>query len=176
MKFLLKTLLLVIITVLFTIPDVNASVIGGTPFSKIIHVSSAVTSTQSALNSGRDYGSPKGFYNAISLWSIPANVVVQNVFVVVDTSVVGVTAFNIGDEDSATGYVSSSSPTLTASNLYFYETSYKGSYLKGGEIVSTSWTGKYYSAVKALKLGITGTASAGKLRIFIQGYSVGPSS
>lgn len=154
---------------LFATGHAHASVIGGTSFTKVIHVAAGPTATASAKNSGNDYASPKGFYDG-DLFEIPKNVVVTNVFVVVDESVTGITAFNLGDTDAATGFVASSSPTLTAGNLYYWEITDKGAYLKS----SSTMLAKYYGATgKKFKLDVTGSASTGKLRVFVQGYATG---
>lgn len=51
---------------------------------------------------------------------------------------------------------------------------YKGAYAKCGVIVSNQKCAKFYSATgKKLKLDVTGTASAGKLRVIVEGYAVG---
>lgn len=151
----------------------HASIIGVEPFYKVVYIDAAKNATQSAANSGRDYASAKGFFDG-DLFSIPANVIVQDVHVIVDESVSGITAFNLGDDDAASGFVASSSPTFTADNLYFDEVDYKGSYLKGGATSAVSVNGKYYSATgKEVKLDVTGTASTGKMRVIIKGLGVG---
>lgn len=168
-----KYLSLFILALVALTTGAEASVVGGKPFSQVIHVAYGPTSTQSARNSGLDYSSPKGFYDG-DLLSIPKNVVITNIYVVVDTTVSGITAFNLGDDDAASGFVASSSPTFTADNLYFWSVDYKGSYLKGGPTLTSAEMGKYYSATgKELKLDVTGTAAAGKIRIFVHGYATG---
>lgn len=170
--------LFLVVALLFT-GAANASVIGGKEFSKTIFIDSAVdTSTESAANDGRDYASAKGFFDG-DLMDIPANVVITNVYVVVDTAISGLTAFNIGDDDTASGFIASSAPatSLASTGLLYWNVDYKGSYLKGGIIVTSGLLAKYYSATgKEVKLDVTGTASAGKMRVFVHGYAVGPSS
>lgn len=173
-----KFLSLVVLSLALVSGAAQASVVGGSSFEKIVYLDSAVTtSAKSAANSGRDYASAKGFLDG-DLLAIPANVVIDNVFVVVDTAISGLTAFNIGDDDAASGFIASSSPsgTLGALGLKYYEVDYKGSYLKGGATSSVSVLGKYYSATgKEVKLDVTGTASAGKARVFISGRALGKS-
>lgn len=157
----------------------SASVVGMTPYSKVIYLSAAAnTATKSAANSGLDYASPKGYFDG-DLLAIPANVVITNMYTVVDEAVVGITAFNLGDDDGGSSYIASASPLdapedLGDVGLHYYGLDYKGAYLKGGVIVTNGWLGKLYSATgKELKLDVTGTASAGKQRIFVFGYSIG---
>lgn len=164
---------------LFAAPVAYAEVIGGKKFEKVVYISAAAdTTTKNAAGSGRDYNSPKGFFDG-DLFAIPANVVVEQVYVVVDTAVAGITAFNIGDDDDADGFVASASPLgapddLGVTGLHYWNVDYKGDYLKGGTIVTNSLLAKFYSATgKEVKLDVTGTASAGKMRVFIQGYGVG---
>lgn len=152
----------------------QASILGGERFEKTIYLSADVlTSTKSGDNSGRDYASAKGFFDG-NLAEIPANVIIDNVYVVVDTAVVGITAFNLGDADSSNGFIASASGTLASAGLNYFNVDYKGSYLKGGIIVTTGLLGKYYSATgKYLALDVTGTASAGKARVIMSGYAIG---
>lgn len=164
-----KFLSLTVLALVAMTSAAQASVIGGTTFTKVIHVAAGITSTASARNSGNDYSSPKGFYDG-DLFSIPKNVIITNVYVVCDETVVGPTAFNIGDDDAASGFIASASPSFTADNLYYWQITDKGTYLKS----STTLLSKYYAATgKELKLDVTGTASTGKIRIFVQGFATG---
>jgi len=150
--------------------NANAAVIGGTPFTKVIHVAYGPTATQSAANSGNDYSSPKGFYDG-DLMNIPKDVIITNIYVVCDTAVSGITAFNLGDDDAGTGFVVSASPSFSANSLYYWDITNKGTYFK---LASTTLLSKYYAATgKELKLDVTGTATAGKLRIFVTGFATG---
>lgn len=163
----------------FMATEAKAAVVGMTPYSKVVYISAAVTtSTASARNTGLDYSSAKGFFDG-DLLAIPANVVITNIYFVADEAVVGPTLFNVGDDDSSSGFIASSSPlggpeSFGSTGLKHYGLDYKGAYLKGGVVVTNGWQGKYYSATgKEIKLDVTGTASAGKLRMFVFGYAVG---
>lgn len=58
--------------------------------------------------------------------------------------------------------------------MHYWNVDYKGAYAKCGVIVSNQKCAKFYSATgKKLKLDVTGTASAGKLRVIVEGYAVG---
>lgn len=149
----------------------NATAVDG-DFSKVIYVAVGPTSTQSARNSGRDYASPKAFIDG-DLFTIPANVNITNVYVVIDTAIVGLTAFNLGDDDASSGFIASSSPATAfgSTGVLYWDEQYKGSYL----FASARNYSKFYSlATKILKLDVTGTASAGRMRIFLSGKSLGP--
>lgn len=157
----------------------EAGAVGGNNFTKIIHLMSAnLSPTPSANNDGRDYGSALPFTDG-DLFDIPANVVVTNVYLVVDEAIAGLTAFNVGDDDDADGIIASSSPAVAlaiAGSLNYFGVPYKGVYLKDSTSVANHVTAKYYSATgKELKLDVTGTSTAGKARLFVEGYVVGKS-
>lgn len=169
------TLALLVFATLFGSLEAKAVVIGNSAFTHVIYLSgaSSLTSTKSGTNSGKDYSSPKGFFDA-DLWDIPANVVIENVYFVVDEAVVGITKVNVGDDDSASGFIASASGSLSTTGLHYWDLDYKGAYLKGGIIVTNDLQAKLYTATgKELKLDITGTASAGKARLIVTGYAVG---
>jgi hypothetical protein len=178
MKFLIGIFLVLFA---FTSAPAQAAVLGGTKFTKTIFLSGSVlTTSKSAANSGRDYSSPKGFFDG-DLMDIPANVVITNVYQIVDVACSGISAFNLGDDDSSTGFVAS--PTALTSlalvGMHYWAVDYKGAYLKGGDLVANTvgWNSKYYSATgKELKMDITGTANAAcRVRVIVDGYAVGVS-
>lgn len=173
-----KFLSLLVLTLFVAVAPAKASVLGGTSFQKIIYLSAATdTTTKNAANDGRDYASAKGFFDG-DLMAIPSDVIITNVYAIIDVAVVGPTAFNIGDDDTASGFIASSAPTgtLAAVGLAWWEVGYKGAYLKGGSIVTNGLLAKYYSATgKEVKLDVTGTASAGKMRVVVEGFAVGKS-
>lgn len=156
----------------------QAEVIGGKSFQKVIHLTSTnLSPTPNANNDGRDYASPKPLTDG-DLLAIPANVIITNVFVVVDQVGASLTAFNIGDDDDSDGYIASSSPNNAESGLQvlglkYWDVAYKGAYLKGGNVVANHELSKYYSATgKELKLDVTGTSTDYKMRVFVEGVAV----
>lgn len=155
-------------------PMVQASPVTKAPFEKVIYLSAAVNATQSAANSGVDYKNPKGFFDG-DLLAIPAGTVIEDMYLIVDTTVVGLSAFKIGDDDSSTGFITDSALSAGLSNWALGE---KGSYFRStaGDLAgATVRSAKYYSAAgKEIKLDVTGTASSGKVRVFVRGYIVGP--
>lgn len=159
----------------------KAEAIGGQEFTKVIYLAhTSASPSPSASNDGRDYNSAKILQDA-NLFAIPKNVVITNVYVIVDSAVAGLTAFNIGDTDSANGYIVSAGPTSGFNNLgntglHYWDLIYKGSYLLSSNVVSNHEVSKYYSAAgKYLTLDVTGVATSGKMRVFLKGYSVGAS-
>lgn len=171
MKFFASVLLLFAALILPS--TAHATAIGGARFTKAIYLeSSNLSPTPSALNDGRDYASAKPLVDG-NLWAIPKNCIVDNVFVIVDEAISGLTAFNVGDTDTSNGYIASTSPfgSLGATGLKYWDVDYKGSYLKGGSVVANHELSKFYSATgKYLTLDITGTSTAGRARVFATGY------
>lgn len=158
----------------------NAEIIGGgQKFQKVIHLTSTnLAPSPSANNDGRDYASPKPMSDG-DLLNIPANVILTNVFVVVDQAGSSLTAFNIGDDDDSDGYIASASPNASAgqglesTGLKYWDIAYKGVYLKDSTVVANHEAAKLYTATgKELKLDVTGTSTNYKIRVFVEGYSV----
>ena len=112
------------------------------------------------------------------LWEIPADTVIEKVYVVIDTAVAGSTDLDVGDDDDADGFVDgSSSVTIGTAGLYGYDAGNAGQYLMvdkgviGGTGNFRSAKPKYYSAAgKTMKATVTGTSSAGKGKIVVEGY------
>ena len=94
------------------------------------------------------------------IMAILAGVVVENVDVIVTTSITGATQLDVGDDDDQNGFVAAA--TLTAGQPVVGA----GAYLATG-------AKKFYSAAgKEVKLDMTGTASAGAFIVKIKGYRV----
>lgn len=167
----MKMFLYLILSLALAVPVATAAPIGKTPFEKVIYISSAINSTNSAANSGVDYSNAKGFWDG-DIWSIPEKTVIEDMYVIVDTVVVGVTLFELGDDDDANDFIASAtSPLGTAGVMYDTMTS-RGNYLKLGSENFRKY--KYYSASgKELKLNVTGEASAGRIRVVVKGYHLG---
>lgn len=148
-------------------PAAHATAIGNKAFEKVVYVSAASTASSSA--SGASYASAKNWQDQ-DLFAIPANVVIEQVYAVVDEALAGATAVSIGDDDSATGFVTSASSPLASTGVNWFEQTDKGAYLK----IGSNARAKFYSATgKEVKLDVTGTASAGKVRFYFKGYSFG---
>lgn len=69
-------------------------------FTKVFYVAHG----GSTANSGLNPASPKPFGD-LDLWNIPANVVIEKVYAIVDVAVAGTTDFDIGDDDDADGFL-----------------------------------------------------------------------
>lgn len=94
------------------------------------------------------------------IMAFDAGMVVENVDVIVTTSITGATQLDVGDDDNQDGYVAAA--TLTAGQPVVGA----GAYLSGG-------AKKYYSATgKELKLDMTGTVTAGAFIVKAKGYKV----
>lgn len=91
---------------------------------------------------------------------LEAGMVVENVDVLVTTSITGATQLDVGDDDDQNGFVAAA--TLTAGAPVVGA----GAYLTGG-------AKKYYSAAgKEVKVDVTGTATAGAFVVKVKGYKV----
>ena len=162
-----KFLSLILMTAMLAVmPSIaKAAPIGKTAFEKVIYINAAMTSTQSSANSGVDYTSAKGFYDG-TLWVIPADTVIEDMYVIVDTIASGITLFELGDDSDANDFIASASSPLATAGILYSNLVSKGAYLKIDSVKQF----KYYSAANNLKLNVTGTATAGKIRVVIKGF------
>lgn len=143
----------------------------GENFVKEIYVSGTATG-----GTGNSYSSPKPFVDG-DLWNIPAKAVIKNIYVIVDVAITGTSNIGLGDDDDADGFLVPGSITLNTPGIYGYNINAVGAYLKvAGDDSSAPSTSKipnikYYSATgKEIKLDVSGTNSAGKMRVIIEGY------
>jgi hypothetical protein len=153
-----------------------ASPVGKSPYEKVVYISAAVNATQSAAYAGNDYTSPKGFY-AGTILQIPANTVIEEEYVIVDTAVVGLTGFKIGvTADDDDGFITDPTPLATV-GIQYAVIGWQGAYMKAtgnatGGLSGTYKTKKYFSAATNVALAVTGSASAGKIKYVLKGYTL----
>lgn len=94
------------------------------------------------------------------IMAIESGMVIEDVHVIVTTSITGATQLDVGDDDDQNGFVAAA--TLTAGQPVVGA----GAYLATG-------AKKYYSADgKEVKLDMTGTVSAGAFIVKVKGYKV----
>lgn len=94
------------------------------------------------------------------IMAIEPGMVIENVDVIVSTTITGSTQLDVGDDDDQNGFVAAA--TLTAGAPVVGA----GAYLTGG-------AKKYYaSAGKEVKLDMTGAATAGVFLVKVKGYMV----
>jgi hypothetical protein len=146
-------------------------------FSKVIYLAYG----GSASNSGLNPASPKPFVDG-DLWAIPANVVIEKVYLVVDSAITGTTDLDVGDDDNQDGFVDGSlSATLGTPGMYGWDVKNAGAYLRVETAGATDAldifvvpNAKFYSATgKEVKLDVTTTNTAGRARVVIEGYYLG---
>jgi hypothetical protein len=145
------------------------------PFVQEIFVTGAVAV---GSGSGDSYLSSKACLTG-DLMPIEAGMLIEKVFVIVDVAVTGSTAVNVGDDDSSNGFVPTAALTLGTPGMYGYDAKAAGSYLRiqtagatdAGDIYVVP-NAKYYPAAKTLKLAVTGTWTAGKLRVVVMGQKL----
>jgi hypothetical protein len=136
----------------------------------------------SATNSGTSYDAAKSCAADGDLWDIPAGVVIDKVYVIIDTLVTGSSDLDIGDDDDADGFVDGSlSVTLGTVGLYGWNAKTAGAYLRVQTAGATDAAdvyvvpaAKYYSAAgKEVKQDITTACTAGKYRVVVEGFYAG---
>lgn len=166
-----------LLVAMFTMVALPAHADGGfgkEKFVRVIHLSSS----GSASNKGLSAASPKPFADG-DLWAIPAGVVIEKVYVIVDTAITGTTNFDVGDDDDADGFIDGSlSVTLGTPGMYGWDAKLAGAYLRVQTAGATDPAdiyvvpaAKYYSATgKELKLDVTGTNTAGVARVVVEGF------
>lgn len=163
----MKLLKLLLVALALTVGGyAEAKAVRNVPFTKVIYLA-----TPSGDQSGNSYGSAKSAWVDADLMAIEPGMVIENVYVIVDEAVAGMTALQIGDDDSASGFfpTASTDTFLATPQILAWNSTAKGSYLKDS---SNNPQAKYYSAAgKEIKLDATGTlTTGGKLRVVIEGF------
>jgi len=112
------------------------------------------------------------------LMAIEAGMVIEKVYVIVDTAITGTTNLDVGDDDDADGFVDGSlSVTLGTPGMYGWDAKLAGAYLRvqtagatdAGDIYVVP-NAKYYAAAgKEVKLDVTTASTAGKFRVIVEG-------
>lgn len=145
------------------------------PFRKVVHLSGVATG-----GSGASYDSPLPFSSG-DLWAIPADCIIERVYMVIDTAITGSTNLDVGDDDDADGFIDSSlSVTLGTAGMYGWDAKNAGAYLRIQTAGATDAadiyvvpSAKYYAASgKEVKLAASGTNTAGAARVVIEGYMI----
>lgn len=131
---------------------------------------------------GASAASPLSMAADVDLWAIPANTIIEKVYIVIDAAITGSTNWDIGDDDDPDGFVdSSASVTLGTPGMYGWNVKTAGAYLRVETAGAADATdiyvvpnAKFYSAAgKELKLDLTTAATAGKVRVIVEGYYLG---
>lgn len=113
------------------------------------------------------------------IMSIPAGMVITNVYTIVDTAVTGTTDYDVGDDDDPNGFIDGSlSLTIGTPGMYSWDAKNAGAYLRIQTAGATDAAdiyvvpnAKYYSATgKEVKIDVTGTSTAGAFRVIVEGY------
>lgn len=145
-------------------------------FVQVIHLAHG----GSASNDGLSPSNPKPLADG-DLVAIPANTVIEKVYVIVDTAITGTTNFDVGDDDDADGFVDGSlSITLGTAGMYGWDVKNAGAYLRiqtagatdAADIYVVPNAKAYFASGKEIKLDVTGTSTAGKARVVIEGYQL----
>lgn len=110
--------------------------------------------------------------NTLTLDAIPAGTMVEKAYAVVDVAVVGPTNFDLGDDDDADGMFDGGASGglnsgLGTPGLYHYDAKSAGAYL--ATTVTITPKAKYYSGAKSLFVTASPAASAGSMRVIVDG-------
>lgn len=130
-------------------------------------------------NSGLSSDNAKTIVDDSVVMAIPAGCLIEQVYVIVDSAITGVTNLDVGDDDDADGFVDGSlSVTLGTPGLYGWNAKTAGAYLRvetagatdAGDIYVVP-NAKYYAASgKEVKLDVTTASTAGAFRVVIKGH------
>lgn len=173
----MKTLIALVLGFFMASPAMAAGGFEKEKFSKVIFLAYG----GAAANTGLNPASPKPFVDG-DLFAIPANVVIEKVYIIVDTEITGTTAIDVGDDDDPDGYLDGSlSMSALTPAMYGWNVKLAGAYLRTETAGATDAAdiyvvpnAKYYSATgKEVKLDVTTANTAGKARVIVEGYYVG---
>lgn len=112
------------------------------------------------------------------IMSIQPGMVVEKVYVLIDTALTGTSNLDVGDDDDADGFVDGSlSVTLGTPGMYGWDAKLAGAYLRvqtagatdAGDIYVVPSAKYYVAAGKEIKLDITTASTAGKFRVVVEG-------
>jgi hypothetical protein len=145
------------------------------PFFKQIHLAHAGT------GDGSHQSQPLPLVDG-DLMTIPAGLVIEKVYLIIDTLLTGTTDIDVGDDDDADGYIDGSlSVTVGTVGMYGWDAKLAGAYLRvstagatdAGDIYVVPNAKFYAASGKELKIDVTGTSTAGKCRVVVEGHLVG---
>lgn len=142
----------------------------GEKFEKVFYLEAGGV----GLESGLGAKNAKDFVSS-DLMAIDAGSVIEKAFMIIDTPIVGLNSIEVGDDDDSDGFIVNASVNRAVAGMYGWAAGASGAYLELqgviGADVYVAGQAKYYSAAgKEVKLLVSGTASAGKARVVIQGY------
>lgn len=125
---------------------------------------------------GLDAANAKAFVDT-DLMPIEAGMVIEKVYLIIDTAITGTTVLEVGDDDDADGFVKDQAANFATPGMYGWDAKGAGAYLRiqtagatdAGDIYVVP-NAKYYSAAgKEVKLNITTANTAGKARVVVEG-------
>jgi len=145
------------------------------PFVKIVHVCG--TTVGKGKVNGKDFSNCLPFADQ-DLWNIPAGTLISKVYPKVDVAITGTTVLEVGDDDDADGFIVDMAGGFASLTAQLWDAKAAGVYLRIQTAGATDAadvyvvpTAKYYSvATKEVKMNITTDNTAGKMRVFIEGY------
>lgn len=142
-------------------------------FSKVLFLEAGGKGAESGLSASN----AKDFEDT-DLMAIDAGMVIEKVYAIIDSAVVGLSLFEVGDDDDSDGFIVHHAVTLGSAGMYGWASGPSGAYLElqgviGADVYVAPQAKLYSASGKEVKLNVTGTASAGKARVVVEGYKVG---
>jgi hypothetical protein len=143
-------------------------------FVQVIHLAHGAA----AANDGLSPSNPKPLADG-DLMAIPAGVIIEKVYLIIDEAITGTTNLDVGDDDDADGFVDGSlSVTLGTPGVYGWDVKNAGAYLRiqtagatdAADIYVVPNAKSYLASGKELKLDITTASTAGKARVVVEGF------
>lgn len=148
------------------------------PFQKVIYLESGGKGDAD----GHSADHAANFVDNASLWAIPQHTKIDKVYLVIDTAITGTTDIDVGDADDADGFIDGSlSLTLGTTGAYSMDAKLGGAYLRvqtagatdAGDIYVVPASKYYKVSGKYIAIDCTGSNSAGKARLVIEGVHMG---
>lgn len=132
--------------------------------------------------SGASYDDAKGFVDG-DLMAIPAGLLIEKVFLIIDTAITGTTVLEVGDDDDADGFIVDQAANFATPGMYGWDAKGAGAYLRISTAGATDAAdiyvvpnAKLYRATgKEIKLNVTTANTAGRARVVVMGtYLLSP--
>lgn len=138
--------------------------------------------TQTGNHSGSNAANAHAIATDATFWAIPANTLIEKVYMILDVAITGTTVINVGDTDTAAGYCPTASITLATPAMYCWDAKSAGSYLRiqtagvtsPADIFVVPNAKLYTAAGKYLTFANTTTNTAGSFRLVVEGYNAAP--
>jgi hypothetical protein len=132
--------------------------------------------------SGESYSNPAAIATgSADVLAIPAGTLIEKVYLQIFVAITGTTVLTVGDDDSATGFVTDQAANFATPGLYNLDAKGAGAYLRVQTAGATDAadiyvvpTAKFYaSAGKEVKVVCTTANTAGAFAVWVEGLYLG---